>query len=154
MLEVTRKPVNFGYCLTATGLYIQYHQNYSWSSRRKSLPQLKYHLKFEILKASRRFHWPQKASLRCACGSAAPEGWQWPPWRSIPGIRRAFRRGGCGGGPGEKSEQIWDSSHQRCATCHAMVVAQVVAHQTTDLDVLRSIPTGSWAFFYSSLSYV
>ena len=32
-----------------------------------------------------------------------------------------------------------------------MVVAQVVAHRTTDQEVLGSIPTGSWAFFSSLL---
>ena len=34
----------------------------------------------------------------------------------------------------------------------AVVVAQVVAHRTTDREVPGSIYTGSWAFF-SSLSY-
>ena len=34
-----------------------------------------------------------------------------------------------------------------------MVVAQVVAHWTTDVEVLTSIPVGSWAFF-TSLSYL
>ena len=33
----------------------------------------------------------------------------------------------------------------------AMVVAQVVAHQTTDREVPNSIPTGSWAFISSLL---
>ena len=36
----------------------------------------------------------------------------------------------------------------------AVVVAQVVAHRTTNREVLSSIPTGSWAFFFPSLSYL
>ena len=36
----------------------------------------------------------------------------------------------------------------------AVVVAQVVAHRTTDREVPGSIPTGSWGFFlFSTLSY-
>ena len=38
------------------------------------------------------------------------------------------------------------------ARAWAVVVAQVVAHRTTDIEVPSLIPTGSWAFF-SSLSY-
>ena len=34
------------------------------------------------------------------------------------------------------------------------VIAQVVAHRTTDREVPSLIPTGSWAFFFSSLSYL
>ena len=33
-----------------------------------------------------------------------------------------------------------------CGPCGAVVVAQVVVYQTTDIEVPSSIPTGSWAF--------
>ena len=35
----------------------------------------------------------------------------------------------------------------------AVVVAQGVAHRTTDEEVTGSIPAGRWAFFLFSLSY-
>ena len=34
----------------------------------------------------------------------------------------------------------------------AVTVAQEVAHRTTETEVLSLIPTGSWAFIFSSLS--
>ena len=34
------------------------------------------------------------------------------------------------------------------------MVAQEVAHRTTNQEVPSSIPTGNWAFFFSSLSYL
>ena len=36
----------------------------------------------------------------------------------------------------------------------AVVVAQVVAHRTTDREIPSWIPTGSWFFSFSSLSYL
>ena len=56
----------------------------------------------------------------------------------------------------EATKVAWPKRVSRCINMlralRVVVVAQGVAHRTTDREVLGSIPTGSWAFFLSSLT--